>query len=139
MLREAIFKSVAGRSSYRNFALFPMRANPIYSPSCGRNRVPILEMLRLYAPKNRRENLSHLFCLEISSGCGEHVGYFASKSFGNEPVIWQPSDVSATYFQSVMAQSFGYRRSKRSHSSSNFASTYFAGCSRFVMVTPFFK
>ena len=53
-----------------------------FSPACERNRQPILEALRQVLPE-------HGTVLEIGSGTGQHVVYFAEHLPGLQ---WQPSD-----------------------------------------------
>lgn len=53
-----------------------------FSDACERNKEPILEVLEQYMP-NRG------FVLEIGSGTGQHVVYFAAKL---KSLKWQPSD-----------------------------------------------
>lgn len=55
-----------------------------FSDACERNKGPIWEVLEQHLP-NRG------FVLEIGSGTGQHVVYFAGKS---KTVKWQPSDVA---------------------------------------------
>ena len=54
-----------------------------YAPAVPRNREPILEVLRPYLP-------SRGLVLEVASGSGEHVTYFAKASAAD--LIFQPSD-----------------------------------------------
>jgi cyclopropane fatty-acyl-phospholipid synthase-like methyltransferase len=54
-----------------------------HSPSCDRNRDPILDVLRQYFA-DRRE------VLEIGSGTGQHAIYFAAAM---PSLLWQPSDL----------------------------------------------
>ena len=54
------------------------------NPSAERNRDPILSVLNRVLPKEKPLN-----CLEIASGSGTHVGYFAERL---SCVTWQPSD-----------------------------------------------
>lgn len=54
-----------------------------FSPSCERNREPILAVLRDTLPAGAR-------VLEIGSGTGQHAVYFAARLPG---VTWQTSDV----------------------------------------------
>jgi len=56
-----------------------------HAPAVLRNRDPILEILRRVLPERGR-------VLEIASGTGEHVAYFAPRL--SEDLIWQPSDRS---------------------------------------------
>ncbi len=60
-----------------------MNATLPFSDACERNKKPILEVLEKYFPKRG-------YVLEIGSGTGQHIVYFAS-SFPT--VRWQPSDV----------------------------------------------
>ncbi len=53
-----------------------------HSPSCERNREPILQVLRDYLGDRRR-------VLEIGSGSGQHAAYFAAAL---PHLVWQSSD-----------------------------------------------
>ncbi|MES1164245.1 MAG: DUF938 domain-containing protein [Verrucomicrobiota bacterium] len=65
----------------------------LHAASTERNREPILEILRRVLPA---EGL----VLEIASGTGQHVTFFA----GALPALrWQPSDTSARHLDSVRA------------------------------------
>ena len=62
-----------------------------HSPAAERNREPILEQLRPRLPESG-------VVLEIASGTGQHVAWFASAL----PTLrWQPSDLDAALFPSV--------------------------------------
>lgn len=62
-------------------------------PATGRNRDAILEVLRRVLPGNG-------CVLEIASGSGQHITYFAK----NLPDLrWQPSDPEAGVFPSILA------------------------------------
>src|SRR3954467_11597734 len=58
-----------------------------------RNREPIAEVLRDWLPKRG-------LVLEVASGTGEHVAYFAKHFPGLE---WQPSDVHPDALRSIDA------------------------------------
>lgn len=58
--------------------------NKPFSPSCERNRDPILEVLRIYFA-------DRYTVLEIGSGTGQHAVYFAEAL---PHLIWQPSDLA---------------------------------------------
>ncbi|XP_044739115.1 methyltransferase-like 26 [Chrysoperla carnea] len=64
-------------------------------PATERNKQPILDILKLYLPSDRETNL-----LEISSGSGQHVSFFA-EHFPN--IIFQPSEYDSTLFKSIEA------------------------------------
>ena len=55
-----------------------------HSPSCERNRQPILDVLEKLWPERG-------IVLEIGSGTGQHVVFFAPLNFR---LSWQPSDVA---------------------------------------------
>ncbi|MDX1554421.1 MAG: DUF938 domain-containing protein [Xanthomonadales bacterium] len=55
-----------------------------FSDACERNKHPILEVLEQHFPKRG-------FVLEIGSGTGQHVVYFAEKM---TTLKWQPSDLA---------------------------------------------
>ena len=62
-------------------------------PSAGRNRDAILDVLTRVLPMEGT-------VLEIASGSGQHISYFAS----NLPALrWQPSDPDAEVFPSIQA------------------------------------
>ena len=62
-----------------------------HSPAAERNRQPILEVLRQVLP-------AHGAALEIASGTGQHVAWFAA---GLPGWVWQPSDAQADGFGSI--------------------------------------
>lgn len=64
-------------------------------PATGRNRDPILSILRDLLPANAR-------VLEIASGSGQHAAYFAQALPG---LRWQPSDIDEDVFASIRAWS----------------------------------
>jgi len=59
----------------------------LHSPSCDRNRAPILEVLRRILPREGGGVI-----LEIASGTGQHAAWFA-REFPH--LTWQPSDADA--------------------------------------------
>lgn len=63
------------------------------SPPAGRNRDPILAVLRRVLPTEGT-------VVEAASGTGEHAVYFASALTG---IDWQPSDVDADNLASIVA------------------------------------
>ena len=67
--------------------------NRLSSTSAQRNRGPILEVLRRVLPAAGR-------VLEIASGSGEHIVYFASALPG---LTWQPSDPDPAARESIRA------------------------------------
>lgn len=68
-------------------------AGPRSSPSCLRNREPILAVLREVLP-------SPCHVLEIASGTGQHGPYFVERLPG---LTWQPSDRTADLFETIEA------------------------------------
>ncbi len=64
-----------------------------HAPATQRNREPILAVLQRVLP------LSGLV-LEVASGSGEHVVYFASKL---PQLVWQPTDINASGIASIDA------------------------------------
>ena len=68
-------------------------SNPLHSPAAERNRQPILEVLRTLLPATGR-------ALEVASGTGQHVAWFAAALPG---WTWQPSDAQAEHFDSIRA------------------------------------
>jgi SAM-dependent methyltransferase len=67
----------------------------LYRPHVARNRQPILAVLRRVLP---REGLA----LEVASGSGEHVAYFAEEL---PALTWQPSDPDTEALASIAAHS----------------------------------
>ncbi len=65
--------------------------SPDYSPAADRNKQAILEVLLTVLPE--RGN-----ALEIASGTGQHVAWFAS---GLPGWTWQPSDAQPDGFESI--------------------------------------
>jgi len=65
------------------------------NPSAERNRDPILRVLKENIPHNKALN-----ALEIASGSGTHVGYFAEHL---PHVTWQPSDCDQSNLPSLHA------------------------------------
>jgi len=57
------------------------------SPSCERNKEPILAVLKEVLPHSG-------LALEIGSGTGQHAAYFAAQL---PPLIWQPTDLSSNF------------------------------------------
>lgn len=74
-----------------------MGNNKLFAPSADRNKDPILEILQRYYP-NEVNNGCDLFCLEISSGTGQHVIHFAQ----NLPFMtFQPSEFTLSNLPSI--------------------------------------
>lgn len=70
-----------------------MLPQPDHSPAADRNKQVILDMLRQLLP-----DCGH--ALEIASGTGQHVAWFAS---GLPGWNWQPSDAQSDFFGSIKA------------------------------------
>ena len=66
---------------------------PDFSPAADRNKQPILEVLRKVLPASGS-------ALEIASGTGQHVAWFAA---GLPGWTWQPSDAHPGGFDSITA------------------------------------
>ena len=67
----------------------------LHAAATERNREPILEVLRRVLPERG-------LVLEIASGTGQHVAFFACALPG---LRWQPSDASAVHLDSIRAWS----------------------------------
>ena len=67
-------------------------SDPQHSPAAERNRQPILEALRNVLPAQGA-------ALEIASGTGQHVAWFAA---GLPGWTWQPSDAQTDGFSSIV-------------------------------------
>ena len=65
--------------------------NASYSPAAERNRQPILQVLSALLPSTGR-------ALEVASGTGQHVAWFAAALPG---WTWQPTDLHDTHFGSI--------------------------------------
>ena len=65
------------------------------NPSAERNREPILQVL-----KSNLDLEKPMKCLEIASGSGTHVGYFAQHL---PHIVWQPSDYETENLPSLRA------------------------------------
>jgi len=71
---------------------------PNSTSAADRNKEPILKVFRTLLPE------SPIAALEVASGHGSHVAYFAA----NLPqVTWQPSDLNSSSIESVKANSQG--------------------------------
>jgi hypothetical protein len=69
------------------------RARAQHSPASERNRQPILDVLQRVLPASGT-------ALEIASGTGQHVAFFAAAM---PQWTWQPSDLSGSAFDSIAA------------------------------------
>jgi SAM-dependent methyltransferase len=73
----------------------PLPHGGLHAAATERNRDPILEVLRSVLPPSG-------LVLEIASGTGQHVAYFARAL----PALrWQPSDASSAHLESIRAWS----------------------------------
>jgi len=88
--RQDAFPSVARP---RPMPFEPSTGTRQYSSACERNRQPILEVLLRLLPSSGQ-------ALEIASGTGQHVAWFARHLAGWR---WQPSDCVADTFASIAA------------------------------------
>jgi SAM-dependent methyltransferase len=75
----------------------PTPEGGLHAAATERNREPILEVLRRVLPPAGS-------ILEIASGTGQHVAYFARAL---PELRWQPSDASAAHLASITAWSAG--------------------------------
>lgn len=66
---------------------------PNFSPAADRNKQPILNVLREVLPANGN-------ALEIASGTGQHVAWFATAL---PQWTWQPTDAMPAYLESISA------------------------------------
>jgi SAM-dependent methyltransferase len=73
----------------------PTPSGGLYAAAAERNRVPILDVLRGVLPPAG-------LILEIASGTGQHVAFFAAALPG---LRWQPSDASVAHRDSIRAWS----------------------------------
>jgi hypothetical protein len=71
----------------------PPPPNARVSPSTGRNRLPILGVLRTRLPASG-------LVLEVAAGAGEHAVYFAAAF---DALQWQPTDLDAEALASIAA------------------------------------
>ncbi len=70
-------------------------------PATGRNREAILGVLERLLP-------SHGAVLEVASGSGQHIAYFAERTAAQLPeLIWQPSDLDPAHRASTAAWTTG--------------------------------
>lgn len=74
-----------------------MMTPPDFSPAADRNKQPILDVLRQLLPAQGH-------ALEIASGTGQHVAWFAA---GLPQWTWQPSDAYPAAFASIAAWAAG--------------------------------
>ena len=74
-------------------AVLPAQCMPQHSPAAERNQQPILAVLQRVLPTSGQ-------ALEIASGTGQHVAFFASRM---PAWTWQPSDRSDAAFDSIAA------------------------------------
>jgi len=68
-----------------------------------RNKEPILQALKKFMSPYMEATSNNdcvYYCLEISSGSGQHVAYFAPHF---PSVVWQPSDMDASSLRSINA------------------------------------
>jgi SAM-dependent methyltransferase len=72
----------------------PAKSGGLHAAATERNREPILEVLRRVLPPRG-------LVLEVASGTGQHVAFFASSLPG--ALRWQPSDASAAHLVSIRA------------------------------------
>lgn len=70
-----------------------VKTPPDFSPAADRNKQPILDVMRQLLPAQGR-------ALEIASGTGQHVAWFAA---GLPGWTWQPSDAHPAAFASIAA------------------------------------
>ena len=71
----------------------PIRPTALHSPAAERNQQPILQALRQLLPARG-------VALEIASGTGQHVAFFAAQLPGWQ---WQPTDADQQSFASIAA------------------------------------
>jgi SAM-dependent methyltransferase len=72
----------------------PFTSEPLHSPAAEQNKGPILEVLRRVLPRDG-------LVLEIASGTGQHVVYFAAAL---PALTWQPSEPDEDLRRSISAR-----------------------------------
>ena len=72
-------------------------STPLHSPAADRNKSPILDVLLQVLPQQGT-------ALELASGTGQHVAWFASAMPG---WTWQPTDADEVSLPSITAYTFG--------------------------------
>src|SRR5207244_1775622 len=77
----------------------PAPSGGLHAAATERNREPILQVLRDVLPPAG-------LVLEIASGTGQHVAFFARELARERPALhWQPSDASEAHLESIRAWS----------------------------------
>ncbi|MCC5969474.1 MAG: DUF938 domain-containing protein [Pararhodobacter sp.] len=71
----------------------PIEGAKRHAPSAARNMEPIAAVLAQHLPATGR-------ALELASGTGQHIGFFAARFTG---LIWQPSDINPDNLASIRA------------------------------------
>ncbi|KAK8731412.1 hypothetical protein OTU49_007594, partial [Cherax quadricarinatus] len=90
--------SSAGSYITHSSPTLTMSQSKIVVEAAERNKEPILKVLEDVIPEKFGAGSPSLSALEISSGSGQHVVYFAEK-FKN--IMWQPSDIDEKYIESI--------------------------------------
>nr|XP_045616938.1 methyltransferase-like 26 isoform X2 [Procambarus clarkii] len=75
-----------------------MSQSKVVVEAAEKNKEPILKVLEDVIPEKLGAGSPPLSALEVASGSGQHVVYFANK-FKN--ITWQPSDMDEKYIESI--------------------------------------
>ncbi|PSN52412.1 Methyltransferase-like 26 [Blattella germanica] len=87
---------------HQNTSFQRWRSQKHVNTAAERNKEPICQVLKKFIPPYLEGPNKHktFHCLEISSGSGQHVAYFAPHF---PSLMWQPSEMDITSFGSISA------------------------------------